>query len=43
MKFLRKHDNDENTRLLVEVVKDEGDHDKYKLVYWVSQKSAIAG
>lgn len=36
MKFLRKH-NEESTRLL-EAVKDEGDHDKYKMVYWVRER-----
>jgi hypothetical protein len=39
--------HDETTHLLagrsLDPVKDEGDHDKYKLVYWVSDKSVKGG
>lgn len=37
MKFLRKDSNEESTRLLTDqsLVKDEGEHDKYEMVYWV--------
>jgi hypothetical protein len=39
--FQRKDGNDETTQLLaaqrsLDHVKDEGEHDKYKLVYWVN-------
>jgi hypothetical protein len=34
-KFLQKGRNEETTHLLSQRIEDTGEHDKYKLVYWV--------